>query len=146
MEKFNYETNGYNRREVNEFIDNVIKETEDIIEKFKSQQIEIENLKQELNHYKSMEDSLKDAIIRAEEVGDNIKQKAREEANMIIVDSKDSASRIVNDALLKAEKIDMKRENIENSMKIFKRKLKLIMEQQKAIVEEIEILDIDNDK
>lgn len=146
MEKFNYETNGYNRREVNEFIDNVIKETEEIISKFKESQIEIEKLKQELDHYKSMEESLKDAIIRAEEVGDNIKKVAREEADRIIADSKNDASRIVNEALLKAEKIEIKNEVIENSMKIFKRKLKLIMEQQQAMVEEFEMLDIDNDK
>ena len=29
-------------------------------------------------------------------------------------------------------------------MKIFKRKLKLIMEQQMAVVEEIEVLELDN--
>ena len=105
---------------------------------------EIESLRQELDRYRNMEVSLKDAIIRAEEAGDNIKKMAREESNMIIVDAKHNASRIVNEALLKAEKIEVKAETIENNMKIFKRKLKLIMEQQMAAVEEIEILKLDD--
>lgn len=143
MEKFSYETNGYNRSEVNKFVEEVITQTEGIISKCKSQKKEIESLRQELDRYRNMEVSLKDAIIRAEEAGDNIKKMAREESNMIIVDAKHNASRIVNEALLKAEKIEVKAETIENNMKIFKRKLKLIMEQQMAVVEEIEILKLD---
>lgn len=144
MEKFNYEANGYNRLEVNKFVDDVIKQTEGIIEKCKLQQARIERLEKELEHYRNIETSLKDAIIRAEEAGDNIKKMAREEANMIITDAKHNASRIVNESLLKAEKIEVKRENVENNMKIFKRKLKLIMEQQMAVVEEIEVLELDD--
>ncbi len=144
MEKFNYEANGYNRLEVNKFVDDVITQTEGIIEKCKLQQARIERLEKELEHYRNIETSLKDAIIRAEEAGDNIKKMAREEANMIITDAKHNASRIVNESLLKAEKIEVKRENVENNMKIFKRKLKLIMEQQMAVVEEIEVLELDD--
>ena len=145
MEKFSYETNGYNRSEVNKFVEEVITQTEGIISKCKWQKIEIESLRQELERYRNMEVSLKDAIIRAEEAGDNIKRMAREESNMIIVDAKHNASRIVNEALLKAEKIEVKAETVENNMKIFKRKLKLIMEQQMAVVEEIEILKLDDE-
>ncbi len=144
MEKFSYEANGYNRSEVNKFVEEVITETEGIISKCKSQKKEIENLKEELKRYRNLEVSLKDAIIRAEEAGDNIKRMAREESNMIIADAKHNASRIVNEALLKAEKIEIKAENIENNMKIFKRKLKLIMEQQMAVIEEIEVLKLDD--
>lgn len=145
MEKFSYETNGYNRSEVNKFVEEVITQTEGIISKCKWQKKEIESLRQELERYRNMEVSLKDAIIRAEEAGDNIKRMAREESNMIIVDAKHNASRIVNEALLKAEKIEVKAETVENNMKIFKRKLKLIMEQQMAVVEEIEILKLDDE-
>lgn len=143
MEKFSYETNGYNRREVNNFVNEVITQTEGIVKKCKEQRNEIEKLKEELKHYRNLESSLKDAIIRAEEAGDNIKRMAREESNMIVTDAKNNASRIVNEALLRAEKIEIKAETLENNMKIFKRKLKLIMEQQMAVVEEIEVLDLE---
>ncbi len=143
MEKFSYETNGYNRREVNNFVDEVITQTEGIVKRCKEQRNEIEKLKEKLKHYRDLESSLKDAIIRAEEAGDNIKRMAREESNMIITDAKNNASRIVNEALLRAEKIEVKTETLENNMKIFKRKLKLIMEQQMAVVEEIEVLDLE---
>ena len=143
MEKFSYEANGYNRSEVNDFIGEVIKETEGIISRVKKQSIEIEELKNELAHYKEIEGTLKDAIMKAEETGDNIKKMAREESQLIISDAKNNASRIVNEALLKAEKIENNTELLEKNMKIFKRKLKIIVEQQMAVVDEIEQLELE---
>ena len=62
---------------------------------------------------------------------------------MIIRDAKNNASRIVNEALLKAEKIEIQADTLERNMRIFKKKLKAIMEQQMAVVEEIEILELE---
>ena len=143
MEKFSYEANGYNRSEVNQFINDVITQTEGIITRCKQQNRDIEKLKAELEHYKMLENTLKTAIIKAEETGDNIKRMAREESELIVTDAKHNASRIVNEALLKAERIENNAEILEKNMKIFKRKLKLIMEQQMAVVEEIEVLELD---
>ncbi len=143
MEKFSYEANGYNRSEVNQFISDVIKETEGIIARVRSQNDEIDELRKELEHYKNLESTLKSAIIKAEENSDNIRKIAREESEMIVTDAKHNASRIVNEALLKAEKIENNAEILEKNMKIFKRKLKLIMEQQMAVIEEIEVLELE---
>ena len=143
MEKFSYEANGYNRQEVNQFVSDVIAQTEGIIKKGRAQGETVEKLEEELEHYKKMENTLQTAIIKAEETGDNIKRMAREEREMIVQDAKNNASRIVNEALLKAEKIENNAETLEKNIKIFKRKLKVIMEQQMAVVEEIELLELD---
>ena len=143
MEKFSYETNGYNRSEVNQFVSDVISETEGIITRVKSQRDEMEKLKKELEHYKELESTLNKAIIKAEETSDNIKKMAREESNMIIDNAKHNASRIVNEALIKAEKIENNSYTLQRNMKIFKRKLKILMEQQQAVVDEIEILELE---
>ena len=143
MEKFSYETNGYNRSEVNQFVSDVISETEGIITRVKSQRDEIEKLKKELEHYKELESTLNKAIIKAEETSDNIKKMAREESNMIIDNAKHNASRIVNEALIKAEKIENNSYTLQRNMKIFKRKLKILMEQQQAVVDEIAILELE---
>ena len=144
MEKFSYEANGYNRNEVNSFVSDVIKETEGIITRVRKQNEEIDKLKKELQHYREIEDSLKNAILKAEETGDNIKSMARQESEMIVTDAKHNASRIVNEALLKAERIENSAELLERNMRIFKKKLKSIIEQQMAVVEEIEILELED--
>ena len=143
MDKFHYEANGYNRSEVNAFIERVIRETEGIINKCQEQKDEIKDLKDKLESYKILEGSINKSIVNAEKTSDNIKRLAREEANVIVSDAKNNASRIVNDALIRSERIEQQADVLERNIKIFKRKLKIIVEQQLAVVEEIEVLDLD---
>lgn len=132
MEKFSYEANGYNRSEVNQFIDDVITQTEDIVSRCQKQRDEIEKLKLELEHYKNMED-----------ITNDLKRVAREEAVEIIITAKENASRIVNEALIRANKIENSSSLLEKNMEVFKKKLRLIVEQQLKIVDEIEVLELE---
>ena len=113
MDKFSIEEYGYSKAQVNRFIDDVITQTEDIVNRVKKQSKEIKELKEELNRYKKMEESLKSSIVKAEETGTNIKKQAIEEAKIIVDDAKKNASRIVNDALLRSEKIEIKADTLE---------------------------------
>ena len=143
MEKFSYEANGYNRSEVNQFISDVITETEDIVSRCKSQRDEIALLKRELLHYKNIEDSLKVAVMKAEKMSDDIKRRAQDESIEIINTAKENASKIVNDALIRADRIEKNANILGNNIEIFKKKLRLIVEQQLAVVDEIELLELE---
>ena len=146
MDKFSIEPNGYSCSEVNKFIDDVITNTESMIKRVKTQQVEINNLKEQLVKYKKMEETLKGSMYKAEEASTNIKKQAMDEGKIIVEEARRNASRIVNDALLRAERIELKADTLERNVRIFKKKLKLVIEQQLAVVDEIEILDLnDND-
>ena len=146
MDKFSIEANGYSQSEVNKFIDDVIANTESMIKRVKSQQVEINNLKEEIVKYKKMEDTLKGSMYKAEEASTNIRKQAMDEGKIIVEEARRNASRIVNDSLLRAERIELKADTLERNARIFKKKLKLVIEQQLAVVDEIEILDLnDND-
>ena len=79
----------------------------------------------------------------AQEVGENIRRTARREAKIIIDEANRNANRIINDALIRNEKIEMKTENAERNLRIFKNRLRKIVEQQLEVVEEIEILEVE---
>lgn len=142
MEKFSREQDGYNKQEVNKFIDDVIVQTEAVITRVKKQQEEIKTLKKEIEHYKSVEETLKSALLNAEKASNDIKKNAIEEGKIIVMDAKRNASHIVNDALMRAEKIEIKADTLERNIVVFKRKLKLIIDQQLAVVDDIEELDL----
>ena len=144
MEKFSREQDGYNKEEVNKFIDDVIVQTEAVINRVKMQQDEIKSLKKELEHYKEIEATLKSALLNAEKASNDIKQNAIEESKIIVMDAKRNASHIVNDALLRAEKIEIKADTLERNIVVFKRKLKLIIDQQLTVVDDIDELDLKN--
>ena len=145
MEKFNYEANGYNRREVNNFIQDVINQTSGIVKKYseqkdtiKDQQDEIDNLKAKLEYYMGIESKLKESIERERINSNQMKVLAKREAELIVDDAKNNASRIVNESLLKAEKTEMEAEALKRNINIFKKKLRGIIETQLSLVDDIE--------
>ena len=142
MDKFKVEDKGYSVSEVNKFVDDVIAQTEGMLDKMKKLHDDNEKLKSEIVNYKKSEGELKRALYKAEEASTEIRKSAYEERNYIIDDARKNASRIVNDALLRAEKIEIRSDTLERNMRIFKRKLKLVVEQQLAVIDEIEELKL----
>lgn len=143
MNKFNKEFNGYNKDEVNNFLSDVIVQTEKLLAKLEIQQNEINSLKNQIIHYQDIERSLNLALNNAQEAGESIRRNARNEAKSIVDEAYRNANRIVNDALIRSEKIDLKTENAIKNLRVFKNRLRRIVEQQLEVVEEIEILEIE---
>ena len=144
MDHFSIEENGYNRSEVNEFLSNTIKQTNSILEKCRVQSEEIDKLKKELEIYKDREDSMNELITKAEAECDNLRKSAREERDRIIEEAKYNASIIVNEALIRAKKIEDSASLLESNMKIYKAKLRILLDQQKDIVDNIEVLELED--
>ncbi len=143
MKKFSKEFNGYNKQEVNDFLNDVITQTEKVLQRLEQQQAEITSLKSQIIHYQDIERSLNLALNHAQEVGEDIRKMAKNEAKMIVEEATRNANRIVNDALIRNEKIELKNQTMERNLRIFKKKLRAIVEQQLEVVEEIEILEVE---
>lgn len=137
MRKFNTSINGYNKIEVNNFVNEVTKEYEAMLAKLKKQDEDIINLKKELEKYQNMENTLNRALVVAEDASNQIKRVARDEAKGVIEDAKRNASRIVNDALLKADKIEQDAETLKRRVVIFKRRLKSVVDEQIEFIDSI---------
>jgi len=142
MQGFNRAMRGYDPREVNRFIDEVIKETEKRQQEAETLKNEINKLQMEISHYKQLETSLNKSLLIAEEAGDKIKAMARQERNFIIEDAKNNANRIVNEALIRAEKTEYEADLLQKNIRVFKTKLKTIVEAQLEIIDEIDKTEI----
>ena len=104
MEKFSTSKDGYNKVEVNKFVNDVVVEVESMISKMKMKDQKIEELTREVEKFSNIEQTLNKTILMAENTSNEMKKLAKEEADSIINDAKKNASRIVNEALLEAEK------------------------------------------
>jgi len=138
MRKFNTIINGYDKIEVNSFVDEVTKEYESMLNKLKGRDREIASLRQELQHYKDIETTLNKAVLVAEDSSNQIKKIAHDEAKMIISDAKKNASHIVNDALIKAEKTELEADRLRRSLKVYKARIKQTIEEQLTMVDDVD--------
>lgn len=143
VQKFETVFRGYNKEQVEEYFDNVIKEYEQLLERKKLVDQEVTELKSKLKHYEEVENTLNHAIMTAETAGDQIKSAARCEAESMVNEAKRNANRIINDALLKAEKAQDTANQLKRNVNVFKRRLKDIIENQMEVIDEIERIDFD---
>ena len=144
MEKFRtVNGGGYDKLEVNGFVNEVTREYENMFNKLKTKDAEIEVMKQQLEHYKSLEKTLNKAVLVAEDSSNIIKKVAHDEAKLIIEEAKKNASHIVNDALIEAEKTQLEADRLRRSLKIYKTKIKNTIQEQLTIVDDIEKIDND---
>lgn len=142
MAKFSKSLNGYNINEVNKFVDDCIVQVEDMISKMKSKDLEIDRLQKELLHYKKMDDTLNRAVVMAEESASKYKESSLNESDLIINNAKKNANRIINDALLKAEKIEEEYMRMRRNIITYKRRMKTLVEQQMDIIDDIDKVDL----
>ncbi len=143
MKNFNTVTNGYDKNEVNAFVNEVTNEYEDILNKLKSKEKEIAFLQSELNRYKDIETTMNKAVLIAEDSSNQIKRIAKEEANLIIDNAKKNASQIVNDALIKAEKTEIEVDNLRRSIKLYKARIKEVVSEQLTMVDDVDNIKLD---
>ena len=145
----------YTPEQVDQFLDQVIKQVEKMIEdnKVKNREIALRdkkieelskivegtaNMQQRLAQYERMEGTLNRAIMMAQKTSDQIKSNAHRESEIILNDAKMNASRIVNESLLKAERTELEAEMLKRNVTIFKRKLRGLIEAQLEMVDDIE--------
>lgn len=159
MKKFNYSPNGYNVDEVNAFLDDTIKQVERILESNKEKEKEISALKKqisELNNLKISEETitkakkfdelqgtLNEAINVAKSTGERMRMVAKQERNLILQEAKNNANIIINEALRKSNQLQFQANMLRKNIISFKRRLKVNLEEQMKLVDEIEIIDID---
>ena len=151
MEKFNRTLRGYDPVEVNAFVDQVIGQVEKMVSEGKAKDAKINELntleqenkvlRDKLAQYERMENTLSKAILMAQKTSEQIKLNAIKESETILEDAKRNASRIVNEALIRAEKTEMEANMLKRNINIFKRRLKSIIEQQLEMVNDIEKVD-----
>lgn len=75
---------GYDEDEVNEFLDQVIKDYEMVIREKKELELKVKELTEKLNHFTNIEETLNKSILVAQEAAEDVKRNAQKEAKLII--------------------------------------------------------------
>jgi cell division initiation protein len=93
---------GYDRTEVDQFLDEIIEALEDEATHRAALQAEIADLKERISHFKAMEESLQNTLLLAQRTADEVKASAHKEADLIKEQARIAADREIashNDAI-----------------------------------------------
>ncbi len=98
---------GYDRAEVDQFLDEVIETLEDEAQRAAALQAEINDLKERISHFKAMEESLQNTLLLAQRTADEVKASAHKEADLIKEQARIAAEREIasfNDSTAEARR------------------------------------------
>lgn len=143
MKRFSIVEKGYDIDEVNRFIDIVIGRLEKLNTENTTLMAKIEKLNE-----KSKEESVVDtqklekAILAVQETSDKMREIAKQEASLIVEEAKNNANSIVHEALIKSEKIEHERVLLEKNMKIYKERVKSLIEAQLRLADDLDKIEL----
>lgn len=128
--EFNKGFRGYDEDEVNEFLDQVIKDYEMVIREKKELESKLSELNEKLGHFTNIEETLNKSILIAQETAEEVKRNASKEAKLIIKEAEKNADRIINESLSKSRKISIEIEDLKKQSKVFRNRFKMLVEAQ----------------
>ncbi|MFZ3576529.1 DivIVA domain-containing protein [Virgibacillus sp. DJP39] len=125
---------GYDEDEVNEFLDQVIKDYEMVIRERKELKEKMEQLNEKLGHFTNIETTLNKSILIAQETAEEVRGNATKESKLIIKEAEKNADRIINEALNKSRRISMDVEELKKQGKVFRTRLRMLIEAQLEMI------------
>ncbi|WP_270181802.1 DivIVA domain-containing protein [Alkalihalobacillus sp. CinArs1] len=121
---------GYDEDEVNEFLDQVIKDYETVIREKKELNERVKILEERLGHFSNLEETLNKSILVAQETAEEVKQSATKESRLILKEAEKNADRIINDSLAKARKISLENEELKKQASVYRTRFRMLVEAQ----------------
>lgn len=128
--EFSRRLRGYDEDEVNEFLDQVIKDYESVIRENKELQNQLLSIQERLDHFVNIEESLSKTILVAQEAADDVKNNSKKESQLIIKEAEKNADRIINEALSKSRKVAIETEELRKQASIYRTRFRTLVEAQ----------------
>ena len=143
--EFKKEMRGYSISEVNNFMKEGALSYEKIYNENLSAMDRIGMLSDAVKQYKSMEDTLRNALSVAKGASDEIKTNAHGQAQVIIRDAETKAAEIINRAAKEVAEINRKYEEMKRSVEVFRAKTVSLLNSQLEVIKDYSKINDDAD-
>ena len=121
--------NGLEPAEVSDYLNQLSNEIERLKKKKQLEKV-IEERDTNIKSYQQVHQSVSDALVQAQQAGEETKLVANKEAEAVISKAQAQADLIVNDAIEKARHLSFQTEDMKRQSKIFRSRFRMLVEAQ----------------
>ena len=140
--EFKRKVRGYDQDEVDEFLDKIVIDYEKLYKENAELKDKLNLQNEKMGHYVNLENTLQNTLVMAQKASEDIENNAKEKADMIVEDARRKAQRIMEEANDEIVEIVKKKEDIVKDIKVFKTRIKTLLESQLEIINELEDVGI----
>ncbi len=134
--KFKKELIGYSVVEVEEFIRVLAENYEALYKENLANRDRINLLSSAVKQYKTMEETLQNAILVAQSAGEEVTRNAKERAGNIVAEAENKAAQILNDAGKEVTRVSYEYEEMKRNVEVFRTRIISLLTSQLDIVKE----------
>lgn len=128
--EFSRVKNGLEPTEVANYLDQLSTEIERLKEDKKQLEKVVEDRDTNIKSYQDVHQSVSDALIQAQKVGEETKLAANKDAEVTLAKAQVQADKIVNDAIEKARRLSFQTEDMKRQSKVFRSRFRMLVEAQ----------------
>jgi cell division initiation protein len=129
--------NGYSVNEVHEFMTSLLADYEKLYKENIEYKDKIEVLNQGIQHYKSIEDTLQNALIVAQGTAETVKQNAKVEADNIVKQAEINATKAVDEIKKQKIETEMQYGETKKQFDVYKAKMESLLISQLELLKEM---------
>lgn len=118
---------GYSHTQVEKMLSKIREDYYEFTQNIRDLQNELTIMKETVQHYKTIEESLQHTLIIAHSTGESIKVNATDKASNIIREAENRAKKIIDEADYQVIKIKSEYEEIKNSLSSYKLKTQSLL-------------------
>jgi cell division initiation protein len=126
---------GYDEDEVNEFLEQIMKDFENVLEENKTLKSSLKQSEEQVSHFNTIEQTLQKSILIAQEAAEDVRRNSMKESKLIVKEAEKNADRIVNEALSRARRISVEIEDLKKQSKVFRTRFKMLIEAQLDLIQ-----------
>lgn len=128
---------GYSIEEVQTFMSELLKDYEKLYKENIEYKDKIDMLNQGIQHYKSIEDTLQNALVVAQGTAESVKQNAKVQADNIIKEAEINAQKSVDDINKQVIEKRMQLDEARKQFEVYKAKMESLLISQLEILKEV---------
>lgn len=126
---------GYREQDVDEFLDQVVREFEHLYQENQVLKEEVASLNTKLEHYRQLEETLRNTLLVAQGTAEELKAGARKEAELIIREAQLEADRLTREAEARVVELKQQYEEMQRQAEAFRAKVRSLLESQLAYLD-----------
>lgn len=136
--EFKTSLRGYNQDEVDEFLDEVMKDYEALIRENDELRQNTSGMGEKLEQYRQLEQTLQSTLVVAQGTADEMKQAARKEAELVVREAEGRAREMIHKAEMDVQRQYRELERLRRETEQFRAQVKSLLESQIALLNQAE--------
>lgn len=136
--EFKKSLRGYDEADVDAFLDEIIRDFEALYRENTALKERINTSEDKVKSVQGLEESLKKALLVAQEAGDQLKMNARREGELIIREADVQSRKIIDEAMVRAQRIVSEHDQVRKDAVVCRARLKTILQAQMDLLESAE--------